>query len=780
MRKQLRKNRAFQIVIFSILINCILITEAHSFQEFIKKIIIQNIDLQRQKQQSSDTISLEYLQIQSPKINAVVDGYLGLKPPHKFAININWSANNIAGKGKFSGNLQNLKFKITINKPFIVNVSGTIKDILTIPKITAHLFNTQFSLKLKLKANDLLINLLLADKQSLYAHLEGNLTNNSWQGKLKQLRLITNKLGIWQSQKTTDVKLSTKEIQIAPNCLHNFQKAKLCFQFDWKKHQNAKLQLGIDHIPLNMIRRFQSVTDITGNINGKLIADLLPSGDLRSDMKLQLSSGIIRTNISEDEYKEFQHRGGNLNLKIDQQGLSSELTFRLLKKSGLQVNIKLPDFKKLAINENQVIQGRIKANLNELAVVSSVMPKLDNTKGRIKMNLQLKGTVSNPKLDGQLQGKNLTTELPDLGLKFKKVNFNILGYGTNKLFIKANLKSGEGKLLVRGDINFDSFLKWKSNLNIQAHSFEVANIPEAWVLASPDLKISIKPKSIKIIGRVLIPTAIFTPSKASNDLITVSEDVIIVNSKNTEPKPLKKMAISSKIKMILGTNVRISGYGVKARLKGSLISKQAPSKVTIANGELNVVNGSYQAYGQNLTIDEGRIIFANDPLNNPSLDITTSRHIKRRGEYDVTAGIKIQGNAESPEVSLFSEPSFDQSNILSYLVLGKPLIYASDKEGASLFATAIALQIDENQSLTTKLADSFGLDNAMISSEGSIDETALVLGKYLSPELYVSYGIGLFTGTQLFKARYELTDHLMLETETGTENGADIRYTFER
>ncbi|WP_069469715.1 translocation/assembly module TamB domain-containing protein [Candidatus Marithrix sp. Canyon 246] len=775
MRKRIRKIRFFQIVISSIFINCILITEVHSFQNLILKFI------QQQQSSDSDNISLEYLQIQSPKFNAVVDGYLGVKPPHALAMNINWSAkNSIAGKGQFSGNLQNLKFKITIIQPVIVNLTGTIKDVLTTPKITADLFTDK--LAVKLTPNDLSVNFNFTDKQSVFAYLQGkiNKNNSSWQGKLKKLRIITDKLGIWQLQKTSEVKFSAEEVQIARNCLHNFQKAKLCFQLDWKKHHNSKLQIQIDHLPFNMIASLLPLTDITGNINGKLITDLLPNGDLKSAMKLQLSSGYIKTQISEDEYKEFSHRGGNLNLKIDKYGLNSQLTLRLLKKSGLQIKIKLPDFNKLPINDSQVIRGRIKANLSELAVISSVIPKLDNTKGRIKMNLQLQGTVSKPKIYGQLKCKNLTTELPDLGLKFKKVNFNVRGYGSNKLFIKGNIKSGPGKLLVGGNIKFDSFLKWQGNLNIKAHSFEVANIPEAWVLASPNLKISIKPEKLNITGRVLIPTAMFTPPKASNDVISLSEDVIIVNSNNTPKAVEKKLAVSSKIKMILGNNVRFSGYGVKARLNGNLISKQVPGKATIANGEIKVISGSYKAYGQNLTVDEGRIIFSNDPVNNPSLDITTSRRIRRRGDINVRAGIKIQGNAKSPQIHLFSEPSFDQSNILSYLMLGKPLIDTSDKEGASLFAAAIAMQIDESESLTTKLAHSLGLDDAMITSEGSIDETAFVIGKYLNPNLYISYGIGLFTGSQLFKVRYSLTDNFTLETETGSESGADIRYTLER
>lgn len=812
-----------QLVIFSILINCILITKVYSFQNFIQK-IIQNIDLQQQQQSSdSDNISLEYLQIQSSKFNAVIHGYLGIKPPHQLAINVNWSATSITGKGQFSGNLENLKFKIIINKPFTVNFTGTIKDVLATPslkvkfrweklffpfnnpfifsnkgsgnfaisetkQITANLFTNELlfrntklkSLNLKLQPNDLFINLRLSAQESISAYLQGKLQNNSWLGKLKQLRIITKKLGDWQLQQATNLKLSMKEIQIARNCLQDFQKARLCFQFNWKQHQDSKLNLRIDHVPLNMINRFLPYTDITGKVNGKLIANLTSNGNLKSDMRLKISSGYIKTQISEDEYKEFPHRGGTLNLKVDQQGLNSQFTFRLLKRSGLQLNIKLPNFNKLPLNEIQPIQGRIKANLGELAVVSSVIPQLDNTKGWIKMNLQLQGTVNQPRIYGRLRLQNITTELPDLGLKFKELNFNVRGYGSDNLVIKGTMKSGRGKLLLTGKINFDSFLKWKIDLNLRASSFEVANIPEAWVLASPNLKISIKPKKLKITGRVLLPRATFTPSKAKNDLITLSEDVIIVNSKNSEPKPIKKIAISTKIKMILGKKVRFRGYGVKANLNGGFIYKKIPGKTSIANGEINIINGSYKAYGQNLTLDEGRIIFANNPVYNPNLDITASRRIIKRGEYNVTAGIKIQGNAQSPQISLFSQPSFDQSNILSYLILGKPLMYASDKEGASLFATAIAMQIDENESLTSKFAQSFGLDDAQIYSEGSINETALVLGKYLNPNLYISYGIGLFTGNQLFKARYSLTDNLMLETETGTESGADIRYTFER
>jgi hypothetical protein len=37
-----------------------------------------------------------------------------------------------------------------------------------------------------------------------------------------------------------------------------------------------------------------------------------------------------------------------------------------------------------------------------------------------------------------------------------------------------------------------------------------------------------------------------------------------------------------------------------------------------------------------------------------------------------------------------------------------------------------------------------------------------------------------FDGKNVLRMRYELTKRLMLETETGTESGGDLRYTLER
>ena len=60
------------------------------------------------------------------------------------------------------------------------------------------------------------------------------------------------------------------------------------------------------------------------------------------------------------------------------------------------------------------------------------------------------------------------------------------------------------------------------------------------------------------------------------------------------------------------------------------------------------------------------------------------------------------------------------------------------------------------------------------------NETSLVLGRYLSPRLYVSYGVGLVEAINTVKMRYTIGDHWTIKTEAGTQRSADLVFTIEK
>ena len=65
--------------------------------------------------------------------------------------------------------------------------------------------------------------------------------------------------------------------------------------------------------------------------------------------------------------------------------------------------------------------------------------------------------------------------------------------------------------------------------------------------------------------------------------------------------------------------------------------RESPGTPTLGSGEVRVA-GKYKAYGQDLTIQRGQLLYAWTPLENPNLNIEATRTVE-----DVTAGLRIRG-----------------------------------------------------------------------------------------------------------------------------------------
>ncbi|MFN2289177.1 MAG: translocation/assembly module TamB domain-containing protein, partial [Chromatocurvus sp.] len=141
-----------------------------------------------------------------------------------------------------------------------------------------------------------------------------------------------------------------------------------------------------------------------------------------------------------------------------------------------------------------------------------------------------------------------------------------------------------------------------------------------------------------------------------------------------------------------------------------------------------------------------------------------------------------------PDFSVFSEPAMTQSEQLSWLVLGRPLDGASEGEGNMIAQAALALGLKGGDFLADRLGAGLGVDSVGIETgsgeagaASDVNQAAFVIGKYLSPDLFVSYGIGLFDSVSTVKLEYSLTEHWKVSTESSTlSSGGDVTYTLER
>ena len=257
--------------------------------------------------------------------------------------------------------------------------------------------------------------------------------------------------------------------------------------------------------------------------------------------------------------------------------------------------------------------------------------------------------------------------------------------------------------------------------------------------------------------------------------VRASRDAVFVSDTTHEENPA--VNTRARLRVLLGDSISFRGFGFAGRPSGNLLITDIPGQATIATGQLTIEEGRYRAYGQDLTVETGRAIYAGGPVDNPGLDVRATR---RARDDDLVAGLEVKGTLKAPEITVFSEPPMLQSEALAYLVLGRPLAELTSSEGNRVTNAAMSLGLRGGNLLAQRVARRFGLDDAGIEAEGSWEQASLYAGKYLSPKLYVSYGYGLFEAASLFSARYMLSRRWTLQAETGEHTSTDIKYRIER
>ena len=166
------------------------------------------------------------------------------------------------------------------------------------------------------------------------------------------------------------------------------------------------------------------------------------------------------------------------------------------------------------------------------------------------------------------------------------------------------------------------------------------------------------------------------------------------------------------------------------------------------------------------------------PLDNPFVDVRVVRKIDN-ADGDVTVGVDITGRADSLVSSLFSNPAMPESEILSYLMTGRPLGQASSVDGQLISDAAFSLGLRQAATITNQVGQAVGLDELVLEGSDQ-DSTALVAGKQVTTNLYARYRYGVFSKLGELLLRYNLSESFSIEIGAGKFQSIDIQYTIER
>ncbi|TGU71257.1 DUF490 domain-containing protein [Geomonas terrae] len=459
---------------------------------------------------------------------------------------------------------------------------------------------------------------------------------------------------------------------------------------------------------------------------------------------------------------------------------------------------RLPVPARLPVTPDQsgAVSGSFAGKLREHGFLTALFPGLvQESRGLIDADLKVGGVWGDPTVQGTLHLSDAGAYLPSAGITLTGVELSARLEKDMFLIERLRAVSGGGELVGNLKARLAGWEVRDFQGTLSGQRFQTVYLPELTMYTSPQLTFEGTGTRATLAGEIGIPEMLVSGPPVQKT-VTPSEDVVFEGALPQAKQAAFPLHLEGRVKVTLGDKVRVEASGIDARLGGSMDLVLNGIDDIQSSGEIKVVEGRYRAYGMDLQIVRGRLYYVNDPVTRPTLDVLALRTVG-----DVKAGVTVGGSLKTPVVKLYSEPTMPEVDILAYMVLGHPMGESGEQGGMLATAAASLFSLGKSESLQEQIKDrlglsTIGLERVDTSTTGrmgykelpttpggvkqpTVGESLFTVGKYLTPKLYLSYGRSLITGQNLFRLRYDIFKRLQIETQSGSESGADLYYKME-
>jgi len=681
--------------------------------------------------------------LERPIINTSIDGknlrYKGIKLG-----SIKATAQTKNGIYKIKGDLSNLQTADQKIKRLKLDINGRVESH------SIKLYADHEQGKVSLKAN-------------------GSWLNQRWKGNLQSLSLKDTKAGDWRLQKPTSVSLSKNGFSTSKFCLAS-KKTQMCSTLAWSDKAGLKAKGTLRKTSLSLLKPW-------------LPEDIILSGSVsgRYDIKQNAGKPVGTINVTfpdsnfsfknaDGEVQILAYKNAELNATINNRTIIAKAKMKIVNRGQLSADATIKLSPK---NGRHTINGKAQFDVPNINWAQRYIPRSRGLRGKLSSKISFTGLLTNPQIKGTAELQNAYLRLPEAGTELTNINIKLRADRPGQATIKGQMLMGRGALNISGSFNARDITRWKATVKISGNNIRFMNTNEIKATMSPNITVVITPKIVNIQGKVVIPEAYINLKEIPKTSIDESEDVYVIG----ERKPGEQVSaikIQPKVLITLGEKVRLNAFGLRAKLSGR-VNISHNHRDILANGSLRVTDGKYQAYGQNLDINNGRLIFNGSPKI-IGMDIRATRQVDK-----YLVGIHLGGNLLNPKSKIFSDPSLPESEALSFLLTGHSLSTSSGRDSALLMSAVRGLGITGNDSLLHSIGSSLGLDDVNIVTGSDLRKSELSLGKRLGPKLYVRYLVGLFDSAQKIAIEYKINKRLSVEAQTSADKyGFDFIYEFER
>ena len=591
-----------------------------------------------------------------------------------------------------------------------------------------------------------------------------------WKGSLNNTHFDT-PVGEWRLTRAMAIDyLNAKQTAtIGAHCWQN-PNAQLCVPEPIEAGPSGKAHVVLNRFDLAMIKPFMpDATKLNGVFSGDARVNWSADGSLPTGTVALKGNGVKVEQDVQGNTLPIAFDTLNLNAALRNGRAQLDWLIRIANNGQLDGNVQIND-----PENRRTLGGNVNIRNISLAMINPALMQGEQIKGKLNSSLRLGGSVQQPQVFGQLGLQDVDVDGSFMPVDLTAANLNLVFNGMSST-LNGLIQTAQGNINLNGNADWSQLDNWRARVAAQGSRIRVTVPPMVRMDVSPDLVFEATPAAFSLDGRVDIPWARITVQEVPESATGVSSDAVMLdeNLKPIQPKTAS-IPINSNLVINVGNDVRLSAFGLKAKLNGDLKLVQDKSGLGL-NGQINIPSGRFHAYGQDLIVRKGELQFAGPP-DQPYVNLEAIRNPEAT-EDDVTAGLRVTGLADEPKVEVFADPAMSQQEALSYLLRGQGL--NSDGDSNALTSALVGLGVAQSGQVVGKIGETFGVSNLALDTAGVGDSQQVQVSGYVLPGLQVKYGVGIFDSLATLTLRYRLMPKLYLEAVSGVDQALDLLYQFE-
>lgn len=593
-----------------------------------------------------------------------------------------------------------------------------------------------------------------------------------WQGTISQTRFDT-PVGEWWLTRVImlDYQATVQKLFIDSHCWQNTN-AQICTLNNIEAGASGQVSLQLNRFDLEMLKSLlPAETQAIGVFTGR--ADMswtTGSGLPQGKISLVSNNGVKVSQTIQGKILPISFETLKLHAVLDKERVYFDWLIKIAGNGQFNGQIQVTD-----LQNKGNLAGNLNINNLSLAMLKPLMLHSESVDGVVNTALSLGGNVQQPQLYGKLGLENLVVKGDFMPFSMTKSRLALSFAGTSST-LQGLIGTANGQINLTGSADWNHMESWYAHIHAKGSRVSITVPPMVRLVMSPDIVFKATPVLFALNGKVDIPWAYIEIKDLPNSTVGISSDeVFLDNNLQLEEDKKDSISIISNLMVHFGNDVHINAFGLKAKLKGDLKVEQDKQGLEL-NGQIDIPSGRFYAYGQNLIVNKGQMLFSG-PVDQPYLNIEAIRNPDATTD-NVTAGVRVTGLADQPKVEVFSAPRKSQQEALSYLLRGQGLA-AAGADSNMMTSMLIGMGVAQSGQVVGKIGQAFGVSDLALDTQGVGDSSQVVVSGYIAPGLHVKYGVGIFDSLATLTLRYRLMSKLYLEAVSGLEKALDLLYQFE-